>query len=640
MERLLAQKSLGIERANSGVREMNRQASSQKSMERMISQKAMQISGALFPYKALLVGFLCGAVVTYLLLLAVGTSFKATPTLFEFDVMSVSSLHQAISAEHHKDRIGKNQTLQEARSSGPKFPRMENLKSSIIEPEDDLYTGRGEVFKEERGHVFQNQVREKERISLLHSLWEEYFLNSRKKNDSFDWSNVPKAPHIQNCKAYAKASKQFDIRGKNGSRPSWTIWKGHLGLELGESTVLKDEEEDLLLEHKTIPDGPYPPWVEGGDEDNLPMTRRVQRDLWLHQHPRNCHEPQLKFLLTDWERNPGFGIGAQIAGMAGMLALAVNEKRILVTNYSNRADHEGCVGSVRAHWSCYFLPETSAECKQRALELALQEDAWKQGIITRKENYTTKEIWVGKIPRQWGKPWERMQPTTEIDRKLLKHHRTKDRRWWRAQVVRYLMRFKSEYTCTLLNIARHQAFGMKAAKMVLQTLPPEWPKAAIAMSESEIERYVWSNHKPWVPRPLLSIHVRLGDKAAEMNLVAFRGYMNLAQRIRRHFPDVENIWLSTEMQEVIEQTKSYVGWNFYYTNVTRQVGNMTMPTYEASLGREISTNYPLVNFLMAAEADFFIGALGSTWCFLVDGMRSTGGKVMAGYLSVNKDRFW
>lgn len=646
MERLLAQKSLGMERANSGAREMNRQTSSQKSMERMISHKAMQISGVLSPYKALLVGFLCGAVVTYLFSLAVGTSFKATPTLFGFDVMSISSLHQPISAGHHKDRNRKDQTLQEARSSGSKFLKTGNFKSSFIESEDDLYTGRDEVFEEKRGHMFRNQVREKERISLLHSLWEEYFLNSKKKNDSFgnkigvDWSNVPKAPHIQNCTAYVKASKQLDMRGNNGSRPSWTIWQGHLGLELGESTVQKDEEEDLLLEHKTIPDGPYPPWVEGGDEDNLPMTRRVQRDLWLHQHPRNCHEPQLRFLLTDWERNPGFGIGAQIAGMAGMLALAVNEKRILVTNYSNRADHEGCVGSVRSHWSCYFLPETSAECKQRALELALQEDAWKQGIITRKENYTSKEIWVGKIPRQWGKPWERMQPTTEIDRILLKHHRRKDWRWWRAQAVRYLMRFKSEYTCTLLNIARHEAFGMKAAKMVLQTLPPEWPKAAIAMAESEIEHYVWSNHKPWVPRPLLSIHVRLGDKAAEMNLVSFQGYMNLAQRIRRHFPDVENIWLSTEMQEVIEQTKSYVGWNFYYTNVTRQVGNMTMPAYEASLGRETSTNYPLVNFLMAAEADFFIGALGSTWCFLVDGMRSTGGKVMAGYLSVNKDRFW
>ena len=46
-----------------------------------------------------------------------------------------------------------------------------------------------------------------------------------------------------------------------------------------------------------------------------------------------------------WERNLGFGIGAQIDVMAGMLALAVNEKRILARNYSNQADHEGCVGT-------------------------------------------------------------------------------------------------------------------------------------------------------------------------------------------------------------------------------------------------------------------------------------------------------
>ncbi|KAG5546823.1 hypothetical protein RHGRI_018854 [Rhododendron griersonianum] len=63
-----------------------------------------------------------------------------------------------------------------------------------------------------------------------------------------------------------------------------------------------------------------------------------------------------------------------------------------------------------------------------------------------------------------------------------------------------------------------------------------------------------------------------------------------------------------------------------------------MATFTASLGRETSTN--LVNFLMAAESDFFVEALGSTWCFLIDGMRNTGGKVMAGYLSVNKDRYW
>jgi len=98
--------------------------------------------------------------------------------------------------------------------------------------------------------------------------------------------------------------------------------------------------------------------------------------------------------------------------------------------------------------------------------------------------------------------------------------------------------------------------------------------------------------------------------------------------------------LMIHFQEVVDKSKQYTKWDFHYTNVTRQVGNMTMATYEASLGRQTSTNYPLVNFLMATEADFFVGALGSTWCYLIDGMRNTGGKVMAGYLSVNKDRFW
>lgn len=136
------------------------------------------------------------------------------------------------------------------------------------------------------------------------------------------------------------------------------------------------------------------------------------------------------------------------------------------------------------------------------------------------------------------------------------------------------------------------------------------------------------------------MHVRMGDKACEMVVVGFDEYMELAGNLRKRFPSLKNIWLSTEMQEVIERTKNYPDWNFYFTNVSRQGGNMSMARYEVSSGRETSTNYPLVNFMMATETDFFVGALGSTWCYLIDGMRNTGGKVMSGYLSVNRDRFW
>lgn len=65
---------------------------------------------------------------------------------------------------------------------------------------------------------------------------------------------------------------------------------------------------------------------------------------------------------------------------------------------------------------------------------------------------------------------------------------------------------------------------------------------------SDIDEYVWSNHGAWVPRPLLSMHVRMGDKACEMKIVEFEEYMNLADRIRNRFPQLKSVWLSTEMQ--------------------------------------------------------------------------------------------
>lgn len=50
------------------------------------------------------------------------------------------------------------------------------------------------------------------------------------------------------------------------------------------------------------------------------------------------------------------------------------------------------------------------------------------------------------------------------------------------------------------------------------------------------------------------MHVRMGDKACEMKVVEFEGYMALAERIRRRFPNLDSIWLSTEMQVCVLTT--------------------------------------------------------------------------------------
>jgi hypothetical protein len=63
-----------------------------------------------------------------------------------------------------------------------------------------------------------------------------------------------------------------------------------------------------------------------------------------------------------------------------------------------------------------------------------------------------------------------------------------------------------------------------------------------------MERIVWASRAPWIPRPMISMHVRLGDKAREMEMVPYPKYMELASRLRTSFPDATNIWLATEME--------------------------------------------------------------------------------------------
>ncbi|XP_057731932.1 uncharacterized protein LOC130947290 [Arachis stenosperma] len=603
--------------------EGQRNNNNNNSIERVVSQKAIQM-GSSFPCQICVVGFLCGVCLTSLFLAAL-TSFGT----FQLGPISFSSpMLFSVAASDSSSSSG-NSTFHD---------------HTVRHSECDFKLKQAERLSESNSN---NEGDEDERVSLLYSAWNAELTKSKTggggnyfKKDGTNVSDIPNAPHLENCKVKTKLYGRLDQRTGNESFPPWTSWKGFLDTH----PVASSNEQIKELKYQAVSEGTYPPWIAGSDEENYPMTRKVQRDIWIHQHPIDCRDPNVKFLVADWERLPGFGIGAQIAGMCGLLAIAISEGRVLVANYYNRADHDGCKASSRSSWSCYFFPETSQECRQRAFELMKSEEARNNGIVTIKESYTSKHIWAGPTPRKWGTPWSYLQPTTDVNGSLLVSHRKMDRRWWRAQAVRYLMRFPTEYTCNLINEASHAAFGTIAAKMVIESLAGGWPKFGQQSGEkerSEINEYVWSNHKPWIPRPLLSMHVRMGDKACEMKVVEFEGYMELADRIRRHFPNLNNIWLSTEMQEVIEKTKKYPHWNFHYTKVRRQArANMSMANYEASLGRETSTNYPLVNFLMAVDSDFFVGALGSTWSFLIDGMRNTGGKVMAGYLSVNKDRFW
>ncbi|CAI5977503.1 unnamed protein product [Closterium sp. NIES-65] len=362
-----------------------------------------------------------------------------------------------------------------------------------------------------------------------------------------------------------------------------------------------------------------------------------------------------RFLLVDGRQiyRQYMGIGAQISWLTGALAEAVRENRIMVITYYERTDHEGCKGRDRARWSCYFAPETTEECRRRAEELAGDKRAVRKGLVAFSGGHSPKptRFFLYDPPRLWGRPWQHMQRTVEVKGHLIGRTNVDGRRWWFAQATRYLMRYRSPRLCHLANQARHEAFGREVAEQAAATLVDGWPQVHLTPTKliKHQKRYqglepVWAAvREPGVGRRYVAVHVRQGDKSSEMHLLPLSAYLELAEKARRNFPDVTTMWLSTEMKDVVQEATRLLSprWAVRYTQFPRQgAANISMKSYEADVGMGPTSDNAFVNLVLAAEADLFVGTLGSTWSVLIDNLRVTGGKERAGFLSVNKDRYW
>ncbi|CAI5487800.1 unnamed protein product [Closterium sp. Naga37s-1] len=206
-------------------------------------------------------------------------------------------------------------------------------------------------------------------------------------------------------------------------------------------------------------------------------------------------------------------------------------------------------------------------------------------------------------------PWERTG-TNEVIGELVRSNTTVLKvQWWRAQALRFMLRWPLPYLCHLLNRHRHRAFGMHVARstaaatrrqqhvlsMAAQlasslggedlrghllaeavgawaggvgqadasqlVLPVAEPGSTAAALQAR--SLLLSSQQPadgggdggggvggevYMPRAMVSVHVRQGDKAFEMRLFSFPSFVFLANRLRRLDPALHNVWLSTEMQ--------------------------------------------------------------------------------------------
>ncbi|CAI5988464.1 unnamed protein product [Closterium sp. NIES-65] len=151
--------------------------------------------------------------------------------------------------------------------------------------------------------------------------------------------------------------------------------------------------------------------------------------------------------------------------------------------------------------------------------------------------------------------------------------------------------------------------------------------------------YEGVGREAYMPRPMVSLHIRQGDKGSEMKLSSFNSFMFYLHRLRLHVPDIRFVWISTEMQSVIDQSAQFKDWTFFYSQNERQLGDMRLIDYEKKAGRAQLVGVSFANLIISSECDYYVGVLGSNWNRLINEMRATSGRVFAGYVAINNGEF-
>lgn len=102
-----------------------------------------------------------------------------------------------------------------------------------------------------------------ERVTLLYSAWSAV-LNESGSGESdllqrlgVSRSNIPNAPHLENCMLKAQVNERLDKHAENEKYPPWTSWKGLLDRYPAAAT----NEQSRYFRHQDISEGAYAPWV-------------------------------------------------------------------------------------------------------------------------------------------------------------------------------------------------------------------------------------------------------------------------------------------------------------------------------------------------------------------------------------------
>lgn len=178
-------------------------AVNQKYIERAVSQRALQM-GSSFSCQICVVGFLSGVCLTSLFLAALTST---STSLFRPISISTMSLGNSTSDDYNNDRVSL------------------------------LYSAWSAALMLNKSATGRNG--------------DEYLQQLQQQKHGGIYSNLPNAPHLENCEAKTQLFGNLDKREGNERFPPWTSWKG----------FLHTFPVDLRLQNQAASEGAYPPWV-------------------------------------------------------------------------------------------------------------------------------------------------------------------------------------------------------------------------------------------------------------------------------------------------------------------------------------------------------------------------------------------
>jgi hypothetical protein len=303
------------------------------------------------------------------------------------------------------------------------------------------------------------------------------------------------------------------------------------------------------------------------DRHLSPLTKWMQAFIHKHQHPAKCD----RILISDGHRS---GFGSEMHVIGAHLAYAIQNNYVLVlsnetcTNF--RVPHsctDGCACMLRPISNCSAADDPAAPRIEGGFLMA----------------FRLADVFVNALRAQF--------PSMTVPQ--MKY-------WWRGQSAAYVMRFNDD-TLRVLRTLRHN-----------RTLH-------------------YATHGCAVPFPLpantISVHIRGGDKWAEMPLVPAQNYVSVVLQLVHNMPHSfsRTVFLSGDDQQSIDQARQLIEdrhMSVIYTRMPRLVGGHRMSDWRAAPDESEGSFYAhLLQLLMALEADAWVGTRGSNWNRLIDEMR-------------------